>query len=46
MNLCYWWDTVKLWVRERARNVVLELTLRGLGLAGRIVGFFTGKKEK
>ena len=27
MNLAYWWDTAKLWVKKTAQKVALELTV-------------------
>ena len=43
MNLAYWWDTAKLWVKQTAQKVVLELTVWVFEFAVWAVNLFPNK---
>lgn len=46
MNLVYWRDTAKLWVKKTAQKVVLELTVWVFEFAVWVVNLFPSKKGK
>ena len=46
MNLAYWWDTAKLWVKKTAQKVALELTVWVFEFAVWAVNLFPGKGRR
>jgi hypothetical protein len=46
MNLAYWWDAAKLWVKAMAMKVAVELTVWFYEFAVWVVNLFPSKKEK